>query len=103
MKPLLFAGLLLALAAPAAAQDVKISRADGTEVTLSAAALADLPRAQVTVPGDAGPSLYEGPPLAYVMRAAGLSQWRLARPANRAAKVISAHRPMLTKAIWRTS
>ncbi|MDP3491102.1 MAG: molybdopterin-dependent oxidoreductase [Phenylobacterium sp.] len=72
MKPLLFAGLLLALAAPAAAQDVTISRADGTQVTLSAAALADLPRAQVSVPGDAGPSLYEGPPLAYVMRAAGL-------------------------------
>lgn len=72
MKPLLFASLLLALAAPAAAQDVTVSKADGTQVTLSAATLADLPRAQVTVPGDAGPSLYEGPPLAYVMRAAGL-------------------------------
>ncbi|MDP2213025.1 molybdopterin-dependent oxidoreductase [Phenylobacterium sp.] len=72
MRPFLLASLLLVLAAPAAAQDVTISRADGTEVTLSAADLADLPRAQVSVTGAAGPKLYEGPPLAYVMRAAGL-------------------------------
>lgn len=72
MRPVLLAGLLLALALPAAAQDLTISKADGTSVTLSAETLADLPRAQVSVEGKAGPDLYEGPPLSYVMRAAGL-------------------------------
>lgn len=72
MRPLLLAGLLLALAMPASAQDLKVSKADGTSVTLSAETLADLPRAQVSVEGKAGPDLYEGPVLAHVMRAAGL-------------------------------
>lgn len=72
MKPFLFAALVAALALPAAAQDLTVSRVDGTEIVLSAAALADLPRAQVSVPGAAGPELYEGPALAHVMRAAGL-------------------------------
>jgi len=72
VKPLLLAAVLAALALPAAAQDLSVSRADGTSVTLSAAALADLPRAQVSVEGKAGPDLYEGPVLSHVMRAAGL-------------------------------
>ncbi len=72
MRHILLAGLLAALAFPAAAQDLKVSKADGTSVTLSAETLADLPRAQVSVEGKAGPDLYEGPPLSHVMRAAGL-------------------------------
>ncbi len=62
----------LFLAAPAFAQDLKVTRADGTSATISAEALADLPRAQVTVAGGSGPQVYEGPQLAYVMRAARL-------------------------------
>lgn len=72
MRLVPLAGLLVALALPAAAQDLKVSKADGTSVTLSAETLAGLPRAQVSVEGKAGPDLYEGPPLSHVMRAAGL-------------------------------
>lgn len=66
------AAIALCLAAPAFAQDLKVTRADGTSATLTAEALADLPRAQVTVAGGSGPQVYEGPALAYVMRAVRL-------------------------------
>lgn len=72
MKPLLLASLLAALAFPAVAQDLTVSRADGTAVVLTGKDLADLPRLQVSVEGKAGPDLYEGPALAHIMRAAGL-------------------------------
>jgi len=74
MRPFLpaVAAVALLLAAPAFAQDLKVTRADGTSVTLTAEALADLPRSRVTVPGGSGPQVYEGPALAYVMRAARL-------------------------------
>ena len=70
--PALAAVTLLAAAAPALAQDLRVTRADGTSAAVTAAALADLPRATVTVAGGSGPQVYEGPALAYVMRAAGL-------------------------------
>ena len=52
----------LFLAAPAFAQDLKVTRADGTSATISAEALADLPRAQVTVAGGSGRFCHRGEP-----------------------------------------
>lgn len=74
MRPFLpaVAAVAFLLAAPAFAQDLKVTRADGTSVTLTLEALADLPRSRVTVAGGSGPQVYEGPALAYVMRAARL-------------------------------
>ena len=74
MRPFLpaVAAVAFLLAAPAFAQDLKVTRADGTSVTLTPEALADLPRSRVTVAGGSGPQVYEGPALAYVMRAARL-------------------------------
>ena len=74
MRPFLpaVAAVACLLAAPAFAQDLKVTRADGTSVTLTSEALADLPRSRVTVAGGSGPQVYEGPALAYVMRAARL-------------------------------
>ncbi|MBC7167278.1 molybdopterin-dependent oxidoreductase [Phenylobacterium sp.] len=74
MRPFLpaVAAVAFLLAAPAFAQDLKVTRADATSVTLTSEALADLPRSRVTVAGGSGPQVYEGPALAYVMRAARL-------------------------------
>lgn len=62
----------LALALPAAAQDLTIVGLDGKAKVLKAADLAAFPRAEVAVPQDAGSKTYEGPVLAYVLRAGGL-------------------------------
>lgn len=64
--------LALALGAPAAAQELTIVGLDGKAKVLKAADLAGLPRASVPVPQDAGAKTYEGPVLAYVLRAGGL-------------------------------
>lgn len=62
----------VALALPAAAQELTIVGLDGKAKVLRAADLAGFPRAEVAVPQDKGPKTYEGPILAYVLRAGGL-------------------------------
>lgn len=68
IRTLAIAATLALIAAPAAAQQLSVTGLDGKVRTLAAADLADLPRAEVK----AGDKTYEGPVLAYVLRAAGL-------------------------------
>lgn len=62
----------LALALPAAAQELTVVGLDGKARVLKAADLAGFPRAEVAVAQDPGSKTYEGPILAYVLRAGGL-------------------------------
>jgi hypothetical protein len=64
--------LALALAAPvaAAAQDVGVT-VEGKTTVVSAARLATLPRATVSLPRKDGPKAFEGPVLSYILREAG--------------------------------
>jgi hypothetical protein len=64
----------VALVAPALAiaQDLTLVAPDGRTKVMTAADLADLPRASVAVTLDAGTKTYEGPILTYVLRAGGL-------------------------------
>jgi hypothetical protein len=64
----------LALSAPGAAfaQTLTVVGPDGLAKTLAAADLADLPRAEVSVTAADTKTVYEGPVLSYVLRAAGL-------------------------------
>lgn len=67
--------LALALAfAPVAAlaQSLTVVGLDGKTKALTAADLADLPRAEVKVALESGAKTYEGPILSYVLRAGGL-------------------------------
>ncbi|WP_309643064.1 hypothetical protein [Phenylobacterium sp.] len=71
IRTLVFA-LALAFAAPAAAQELTVVGLDGKSKVLKAADFAGFPRAEVVVPQDTGTKTYEGPILAYVLRAGGL-------------------------------
>ncbi|MDP3748902.1 MAG: molybdopterin-dependent oxidoreductase [Phenylobacterium sp.] len=62
----------LALALPAAAQELTVVGLDGKAKVLKAADFVGFPRAEVAVPQDQGSKTYEGPILAYVLRAGGL-------------------------------
>ncbi|MES2340389.1 MAG: molybdopterin-dependent oxidoreductase [Pseudomonadota bacterium] len=69
----LILGLALVLAPLAAqAQSLTVVAADGKTKVLTAPDLADLPRAEVKVTLETGAKTYEGPILAYVLRAGGL-------------------------------
>ncbi|WP_421932619.1 hypothetical protein [Phenylobacterium sp.] len=72
MRALVLA-LALAVAPVAAfAQSLTVVSADGKTKVLAPADLADLPRAEVKVTLETGAKTYEGPILAYVLRAGGL-------------------------------
>lgn len=64
--------VLLAAAAPAAAQSLKVTGLDGSTRTLAAADLEGLPRASANLTENGKTQAYEGPLLSHVLRAAGL-------------------------------
>jgi len=66
------AAVVLALAAPAAAQTLTVEGFAGPPRALAVAELGALPRREVVLTEDGGPHRYEGPLLAYVLRQAGL-------------------------------
>lgn len=76
MRPLAALGALalgLSLWASAAvAQSLTVVGLDGKETTVSAEQLADMPRGKVEAPWGETPTVYEGPKLVYVLRAAGV-------------------------------
>ena len=72
MRALVLA-LALAVAPVAAfAQSLTVVAPDGKTKVLTAADLADLPRAEVKITLEGGAKTYEGPVLTYVLRAGGL-------------------------------
>lgn len=72
MKPALLAlAACAALAAPAAAQELKVTGLDGQVKVLKLAELSSLPRGSATLTEDGKPHVYEGPLAAAVLRAAG--------------------------------
>lgn len=74
MRALVLALALALVLAPLAAraQALTLVAADGKAKVLGPADLADLPRAEVKVTLETGAQTYEGPILAYVLRAGGL-------------------------------
>lgn len=67
----LIAAAALLTAGSAAAQDLTVVGLDGKAKTLTAAQLADLPRAEAALPNKGGVKRYEGPLLSYILREAG--------------------------------
>ncbi|CAN5817347.1 hypothetical protein BH11PSE1_BH11PSE1_12530 [soil metagenome] len=72
MRALVLAIALAVAPVAASAQSLTVVGLDGKTKVLSAADLADLPRAEVKVTLEGGAKTYEGPVLSYVLRAGGL-------------------------------
>jgi hypothetical protein len=64
--------LIVAIAAPAAAQTLTITAADGHATTLSAAQIAAAPHVNVTADDHGTPAKFEGVPLAAILTTAGI-------------------------------
>lgn len=71
MRSVLFAAVLALTPLAAAAQEVTVVGLDGRTKMFTPQALADLPRAQATIPLGGKDRTYEGPLLVYLLREVG--------------------------------
>src|SRR3974390_1667833 len=83
--------LVTLLSVPALlAQSLQVTRADGTNVTLTAAQIAAVPHVSISVKDHETPAEYDGVPLAEILKAAGIETGKMKGPQMAQALLIEA-------------